>query len=79
MLRLYREYAKAFIDDFIIFNIVFILHSMHFRAIFKLYIEKRIYLKPAKTYLNFFNVQLLKQYVDFFRLLIIKDKLAVIR
>jgi Reverse transcriptase (RNA-dependent DNA polymerase)/RNase H-like domain found in reverse transcriptase/Integrase zinc binding domain len=78
ILRPHREYARAYIDDFVIHSKKFREHLQHLRNVFQTCRERRIHLQPKKTYLNFPNVNLLGKHVDSFGLSTADDKIAAI-
>ena len=59
LLREYREYARAYIDDIIIFLIILENYIRYLRAIFKLFIKYNIIINLKKTFIDYFFVKLL--------------------
>ena len=78
LLRKYRVFAKIYVNDVIIFNKILKKHVQHLTIIFSLFIKLRINLKLFKTYLSFFFVILLNQYVIVMSLTIATKKLKII-
>lgn len=77
---IFREYpyAKAYIDDVIVFSDSLDDHLRHLSTIFALFDEWNITLKASKTYFGYFNISLLSQKVNSFELFTISEKLKVI-
>lgn len=64
MLRPYKDFAKAFVDDIIIFSHTLAEHLNHLRQIFELFRSKRVSLSPTKSFIGYPSVTLLGQRVD---------------
>lgn len=77
---IFREYpyAKAYIDDVMIFSNSLKEHLNHFSTIFSLFQKWGITLKAVKTYLDYLSISLLGQKVDSFELATSADKLKAI-
>ena len=78
LLRKYRVFARIYMNDVVIFNKILKKHVQHLMIIFSLFIKLRIDLKFFKTYLNFFFVILLEQYIIVMSLTIVSKKLKII-
>ena len=64
MLRPFKAFAKAFVDDIIIFSHTLQEHLSHLRQIFELFRSKRVSLSPTKSFIGYPSVTLLGQRVD---------------
>ena len=78
LLRPYRSFAKAYVDDMIIFSKTLVEHLQHLRTIFQLFQDRRISLSPTKSFLGYPTVILLGQRVDSLGLTTSEEKLAAI-
>ena len=72
------SYARAYIDDVIVFSSSFKKHLQHFSSIFAFFQQWNITFKTSKTYFEYFNIFLLNQKVDSFDLITAKKKLKII-
>ncbi len=77
LLRKY-SFAKAYIDDVIVFSKTLNDHLEHFEKIFVLFQKMNITLKIVKIYLEYFIIVLLDQKVDNLELFTIENKLKTI-
>ena len=77
---LLRDYsfARAYIDDVIVFNDILEDHLKHLNDIFALFDKWQITLKTSKTYFEFFNISFLNQKVDSLKLTTAEKKLKTI-
>ncbi len=75
-----REYSwvKTYIDDVIVFNKTLKEHLEHLNHLFALFEKLNITLKTKKTYLEYFNISLLKQKVNSLKFTIAENKLKTI-
>ena len=78
ILRIYKAFAKAYVDDIVVFSRTLEEHVSHLRQVFQLLDSYGIRLSPKKSYLGYPTVALLGQKVDAFGLTIAADKLAAI-
>jgi len=78
ILREHRSYARAYIDDIVIFSRTFEEHIQHLKRVFAALQKHRIHLSAKKSFLVFPSVQLLGQKVDALGLASDADKLAAI-
>ena len=78
VLRKHRAYARAYIDDIVIFSHSLEEHLQHLRAVFAELLKFNICLSPKKSFLGYPSVQLLGQKVDALGLATDKEKLAAI-
>ena len=78
LLRPYRSFAKAYVDDMIVFSKTLAEHLQHLRTLFKLFQDRRISLSPGKSFLGYPTVILLGQRVDSLGLTTSEEKLAAI-
>ena len=72
------SYARAYIDDVIVFNSSFEKHLQHFNNIFAFFQQWNITFKISKTYFEYFSIFLLNQKIDSFDLITTKKKLKII-
>ena len=78
ILRPYREFSRAYIDDIVVYSRTLEEHLRHLTTIFSLFDKLRIRLKASKSYLGYPNVVLLGQRVDAFGLTTVAEKLKAI-
>ena len=78
ILRVYRAFARAYVDDIVVFSQTLEEHIQHLHAVFQLLDSYGISLSPKKSYLGYPTVALLGQKVDAFGLTTAADKLAAI-
>ena len=78
ILRIYKAFAKAYVNDIVVFSHTLKKHVSHLRQVFQLLDSYDIRLSPKKSYLGYPTVALLDQKVDAFGLTIAANKLAAI-
>lgn len=78
LLREYRNFARAYIDNIIVFSNLLDEHLAHLNKAFALFQRVNIAIKPSKTFLGFPSVALLGQQVDSLGLSTTKEKLAAL-
>lgn len=78
ILRPYRGFARAYVDDIVIFSKTLEDHIRHLRQIFTTLGQNNISVKPSKAFLGYPTVQLLGQKVDSLGLATTDEKLAAI-
>ena len=78
ILRPCRDYARAYVDDIVIFSRSLHEHIEHLRNVFKIFHSYNISLKPNKAYVGYPSVQLLGQHVDGFGMSTSTEKLKAI-
>ena len=78
ILRVYRAFARTYVNDIVIFSKTLKKHLTHLRDVFQLLNSYDIRLSSKKSYLNYSTVALLKQKIDVFDLTIAADKLTAI-
>ena len=78
LLRPFRAFSKAYIDDIVIFSKTLKDHVMHLRLIFSLFEKKRVVLAPKKAFIGYPSVKLLGQKVDMFGMSTSEEKLKAI-
>ena len=71
-LRLYRYFARCYIDNIMIFSYIAKEHFEHLRTIFALFACFKITFKLKKSYLNYLLIILFEQRIDNFKLIIIE-------
>ena len=78
ILRFCRHFARAYIDDIVIFFKFMNEHISHLKYIFKFMLENNISINFVKTFLNFSFVTLLEQHVNSLSLSIDKEKIKTV-
>lgn len=78
LLRPFKDFARAYIDDIVVFSRTLDGHIEHLRTIFQLFREKRVSLSPTKSYLAYPSVTLLGQRVDSLGMSTSAEKIAAI-
>ena len=78
LLRPFKDFAKGYVDDIVIFSKTLQEHILHLRQVFTLFQRVGIALKPSKSFMVYPNVQLLGQRVDSFGLSTPHERLAAI-
>ena len=78
ILRVYRAFARAYVDDIVVFSQTLEEHIANLHSVFQLLDSYAISLSPKKSYLGYPTVALLGQKVDAFGLTTAADKLAAI-
>ena len=78
ILRGHEAYAKAYIDDIVIFSATFEEHLAHLRTVFELFVIHNVMLNPQKAYLGYPSITLLGQKVNGFGLTSATEKIAAI-
>ncbi len=79
ILRPYRSFARAYVDDIVIFSRSQNDHLSHLTSIFRVLAECNICLAPKKCFIGYPNVALLGQRVDALGLSTPAEKLAAIQ
>ena len=59
-LRLYRYFAKCYINNIIIFSYIAKKHFEHLKTIFAFFIRFKVTLELKKSYLNYLSIILFK-------------------
>jgi hypothetical protein len=77
-LRLYHQFARAYIDDIIVFSRILQKYIQHLHILFKLFNEIYIYLNSDKIFLGFLFITLLEQKIDNLSIFIIKEKIKIV-
>ena len=78
LLRPYRSFARAYMDDMIVFSRTLDKHIEHLHQLLSLFRERRISLAPNKSFVGYPSVRLLGQKVDAFGMSTAEDKIAAI-
>ena len=78
--RLLRRFsfARAYVDDVVIYSKTLEEHVQHLRQVFNLFVDSGISVNPSKAFLGYPSVQLLGQKVDSLGLWTAEDKLKAI-
>jgi len=78
ILQRQRAYARAYIDDIVIFLNTLKEHLKHLHNVFTMLKRMRICLSSEKSFLTYLFIQLLEQQVDTLELATSEDKLVAI-
>ena len=78
ILRPYREFCRAYIDDIVIFSTSLNKYIRYLNLIFKALDSINIHLSPRKSFLDYLSIYLLSQKMNALELAIIEEKLAII-
>ena len=78
ILREFRSFARAYVDDIVVFSQSLKEHLRHLNQIFRLFGKMNIALKPLKTFLGYPTIALLSQKVDSLGLATADEKLEAI-
>ena len=78
VLRPFRNFARAYVDDVVIFSRSLQEHHLHLSKVFSLFQSNGISVNPAKAFLGYPSVHLLGQKVNSFGLSTADDKLEAI-
>ena len=78
ILRVFRVFAKTYVDDIVIFNYTLKKHLQHFHQIFLLFDKLNITFKFSKIYLSYSIISLLNQKINRFEVFIVQKKLVAI-
>ena len=78
LLRVYRKFAKVYVDNIVIFSRTLKKNFFYFRQIFEKLIDVNVSIKFIKTFIDYSFVQLLNQKIDFFEFSISEKKLRAI-
>ena len=57
----------------------FVDYLLNLRFLFELFVKYNISISLTKIFLDYFNINLLNRYINLFNLIIIKDKLKIIK
>ncbi len=79
ILRPYRNYARYYVDDIVIFFKIFEQYIEYLDTIFELFDVLGIIFKDIKNYLDYLSIILLEQRVDGFGISCVKERIVVIR
>ena len=77
-LRVYRVFARVYVNDIVMFNYILKKYISHLYIVFQLFDNYDINLSLKKNFLKYFIVSLLSQKIDAFDLIIAIDKLKII-
>ena len=78
MLRIYKVFARVYVNDVMIFSHTLKKHIVHLHAIFELFDFFDITLSSKKSFFDYFTIALLNQKIDVFDLTTTIDKLKII-
>ena len=59
VLQRHKTYAKAYIDNIVMFLTILKEHLKHLQAVFKLFVKHNVTLNPNKAYLGYLLITLL--------------------
>lgn len=78
LLRPCRAFARAYVDDIVIFSRTSKEHALHLTEVFEILVQRRITLSPKKSYICYPTIKLLGQKVDALGLATDEEKLRAI-
>ena len=78
LLRAYRIFARAYVNDIVIFNHILKEHLIHLNQIFQFFEFYDINLSFKKFFFDYFTITLLNQKINAFEFIIVVDKLIAI-
>ena len=78
LLRFYRRFVKAYVDDIVIYSKTLKEHFIHLRKIFDMLDSNNISIKSKKAFIDYFTIHLLNQKINSLKLIIAKEKLKII-
>jgi len=78
LFRVYRAFARVYVDNIVIFFKFLKKHILHLRQIFDILAINNISIKSKKVFLEYFTVRLLDQKIDSLDLFIFEKKLKTI-
>ena len=79
ILRSYRDFVRAYIDDILAFSYILPEHLGHLRKLFSLFRDRGVSLAPKKTFLGYLLVILLGHRINTLGISISNKKIAVIK
>ena len=78
VLRPFRTFARAYVDDVVVFSRSLWEHVLYLTKVFDLFQSNGILINPTKAFLGYLSVHLLGQKVNSFGLSMAEDKLEAI-
>ena len=78
LLRSYKRFVKAYVDNIIIFSRTLEEHMMYLRTIFQLFRDKRVSLALTKSFSTYLSIILLEQRVNSLSISTFAKKIAII-
>ena len=78
LLRKFRRFARAYVDDIVIYFKTAKKHAQHLRSVFDMLRQNNIFIKSSKAFLDYSFVRLLDQKIDSFELSTSEKKLRAI-
>ena len=78
VLRKHRQFARAYVNDIVIYSKTLKDHMIHLRKIFDVLLQNNISINSSKIFFGFSSVNLLKQHVTSFELSTNEQKLRAI-
>lgn len=79
ILREFRFFCRAYIDDVVIFFKTLEDHSRHLHSVFAKFQIRSISLKLSKVFINYLSITLLSQQVNELKLIADDDKMRVLQ
>jgi len=79
MLRSYRYFARAYVNNIVIFSKIFENYVEHFHIIFELLDSKSVTLLLKKSFIKYSIVTFLDQKINVFDLIVVTNKIDVIK
>ena len=78
LLRSFRDFARAYVDDIVMFSHIKKEHERHLRQIFDVLKKNNIFIKSAKVFFDYSSMSFLDQKIDSLELVTSKEKLKTI-
>ena len=78
LLRRLRKFARAYVDDIVMFSHTKAEHEAHLRDVFSVLTNNNVFIKLTKAFLGYFSVSLLKQKMNSLGLATAENKLKAI-
>ena len=78
MFKSFKKFARAYVNDVVIFFNSLKKHLRHLTQIFKLFEKMNVIIKVNKTFLKYSTIALLNQKVNNLNMMIINEKLVAI-
>ena len=78
LLRSYKEFARTYVNDIIIYNRILKEYLKYLITVFQLFRNKRVSLFSIKSYLNYSSIILLKQRINNLNMFTFAEKIIAI-
>ena len=78
MFKFFKKFARAYVNDVVIFFNFSKEHSYHFTQIFKLFEKINVIIKISKTFLKYLTIALFDQKINNLTIIITNEKFIAI-